>query len=80
MIPNFSVDVAIQRHVKQLAQQGINGWESGGSKIAALNKRKEYVTPVFLLFDLLKPWYRSWKTDWAHKVAAEAKAMSLIEG
>lgn len=41
MIPNFSVDSAVARHVDELALQGIEEWEAGGLNRLAWDKRKE---------------------------------------
>jgi hypothetical protein len=42
MIPNISVDAAVQRHIEELAEWHIDGWEAGGPKILAWSERKEY--------------------------------------
>jgi hypothetical protein len=41
MIPNFSVDASVARHVEELTLQRIDGWEAGGSNLKAWEKRKE---------------------------------------
>jgi hypothetical protein len=41
MIPNFSVNASVARHVEELSLQRTDGWESGGSKLLAWEKRVE---------------------------------------
>jgi len=40
MIPNFSVDNAIEKHVQALRTNGIEGWENDGSKFTEWEARK----------------------------------------
>jgi len=40
MIPNFSVDAAVQRHIEELVQRRIDGWEVEGRKfLPGLNEK-----------------------------------------
>jgi len=40
MIPNFAVDSAVEKHVQALCINGIEGWETAGSKFAEWQTRK----------------------------------------
>jgi hypothetical protein len=40
MIPNFVVDSAIEKHVEALRTNGIEGWESAGTKFMEWQARK----------------------------------------
>jgi len=41
MIPNFSVDNAVEKHVAALRASGIEGWEHAGTKFKEWQARKE---------------------------------------
>ncbi len=40
MIPNFTVDNAVEKHVQALRIGGIEGWEIDGTKSVELQGRK----------------------------------------
>jgi hypothetical protein len=40
MIPNFSMDSAVEKHVGALRANGIEGWESAGTKFMEWQARK----------------------------------------
>jgi hypothetical protein len=40
MIPNFAVDSAVEKHVEALRTNGVEGWESAGTKFTEWQARK----------------------------------------
>ncbi|KAI0304685.1 hypothetical protein BC826DRAFT_977667 [Russula brevipes] len=44
MIPNFAVDSAVEKHVQALCINGIEGWETAGSKFTEWQTRKACVS------------------------------------
>jgi hypothetical protein len=40
MIPNFVVDSALEKHVEALRINGIEGWDSAGTKFTEWQARK----------------------------------------
>lgn len=62
MIPNISIDNAVERHLKALALNGDREWEPGASKFQEWEERKQVSITVFRHF-LISVIISAWRSD-----------------
>jgi len=62
MIPNFSMDNAVESHVKALALNGDKEWEPGARKFQEWEERKQWVPISLFRSILISVVVRAWRS------------------